>query len=643
MKRLVIVFLAFSSCATAQIPTGVLLPDGKEFISWERPLTFTKTCYVDNRSTKASDSNPGTKELPFLTINKAAQMLQPGERVVVNTGIYRERVVPARGGTGPETMISYEAAPGANVVVKGSRLVKSGWEPSRGFSMHHFGAGKSEGKIYQLDIRNLDYEGYNPFGMASIMQDRHYLYPTREELDRHLARRGLVFVDGKRLEQVPLYHFLAQKEGAYWVEDNGLTLHVRLPGDADPAEHEVELAIQEQIFAPRQRELGYIRVKSITFEQGADGLPVPQRAIVSTSAGHHWIIEDCTIRHANAVGLDIGYQDWNVEPPALVGYSIVRRNHIEDAGACGLAGMGVRETLIEGNLIENVGWHNVELMWETAGIKLHTAKSCLIRNNVIRHIEWAPGLWLDYDNSNTRATNNVIGDVREVLHGCLYMEASHDPNMFDHNILWKTTPGKGGGTYNMTPHGGWGILTDGSDEVVMAHNLIGRCEDAAIKTRTAEGRIVLTRGGTSRWNKVLNNIFYRCGKGIDFSHRENTADGNLYWNGTKEVTDEERGEGRGLNWIDFPEPALRLDLAAWQKYFGFDKNGAYGEMDIDVDLDALQMTWSVKGKTPDVEAGRHFQRDFLGHETAGTRKPGPFRELSEEKTTISIDPRAFAR
>ena len=156
MKRLVIVFLAFSSCAAAQIPTGVLLPDGKEFISWERPLTFTKTYYVDNRSTKASDSNPGTKELPFLTINKAAQALQPGERVVINTGAYRERVVPARGGTGPEKMISYEAAPGANVVVKGSRLVKSGWEPSRGFSMHHFGAGKSEGKIYQLDIRNLD-------------------------------------------------------------------------------------------------------------------------------------------------------------------------------------------------------------------------------------------------------------------------------------------------------------------------------------------------------------------------------------------------------------------------------------------------------------------------------------------------------
>jgi hypothetical protein len=55
--------------AFAQTPTGVLLPDGREFVSWEKPLQFTKTYYVDNRNPKTSDSNSGTKELPFLTID----------------------------------------------------------------------------------------------------------------------------------------------------------------------------------------------------------------------------------------------------------------------------------------------------------------------------------------------------------------------------------------------------------------------------------------------------------------------------------------------------------------------------------------------------------------------------------------------
>ena len=101
------------------------LPDGSEFKTWEAPLEFSRTYYVDQSDLKASDGNPGTKELPFKTISRAAELLQPGERVVVGTGVYREWVRPARGGTDPEHMISYEAAPGAKVVIKGSRAPES--------------------------------------------------------------------------------------------------------------------------------------------------------------------------------------------------------------------------------------------------------------------------------------------------------------------------------------------------------------------------------------------------------------------------------------------------------------------------------------------------------------------------------------
>ena len=76
------------------------LPDGSEFKTWEVPFNFAKTYYVEQLNQKASDQNPGTKELPFKTINHAAQLLQPGERAVVGTGVYRECVRPERGGTG---------------------------------------------------------------------------------------------------------------------------------------------------------------------------------------------------------------------------------------------------------------------------------------------------------------------------------------------------------------------------------------------------------------------------------------------------------------------------------------------------------------------------------------------------------------
>ncbi len=619
--------------------TGVLLPDGSEFISWEQPLQFTKTYYADNRNPRAADLNPGTKELPFSTINKAAQVLQPGERVVIMTGVYRERVIPRRGGTGPDKMISYEAAPGANVVVKGSRVVKTGWEPSIEYLLGPHGSPRPTVKIYQRRLDDLDFQGYNPFGTVNIMQNRVYLFPKPEELRTHLLRRGMMFVDGKKLEQVELYKELAKKDGGFWCEHDGLTIHVRLFGDADPAQHEVELAIQEQVFAPRTRGLNYLRVKGITFEHAANAFPVPQRGMVSASRGHHWIIEDCVLRHANGVGMDLGSQDWDMEPPAVIGHGIVRRNQIIDIGVCGLAGMGVQNTLIEGNLIERVGWQDVELAWETGGIKLHMTKNCLLRNNVIRHLIHAEGIWLDYQNTNTRVTGNVIGDTVETLRGGIYLEASHDPNMLDHNIIWKATEGKGGGSYNMPGHGGWGITVDGSDETVIAHNLIGETQDAGIKFRGIEGRIVGSRGGTTRRNKVLNNIFYRCGKAIDFSSQDNTAEGNLYTRDWGKVTDEAQGVGRGLNWASWLAPALMLDLEAWQKYFGFDKNSAYADMSIDVDLDALTLTGSLSGATTQASTERHFKRDLLGETAAEFRKPGPLLRLPVEPTKIAIDPR----
>ena len=89
------------------VPADSRLPDGTEFPSWEQPLTFTKAYYVDNQSANADDNGPGTKARPFRTINQAAQVLQPGERVVIASGTYRECVRPMRGGTGPDKMISY--------------------------------------------------------------------------------------------------------------------------------------------------------------------------------------------------------------------------------------------------------------------------------------------------------------------------------------------------------------------------------------------------------------------------------------------------------------------------------------------------------------------------------------------------------
>jgi len=619
----------FSLNTIAQDNTGVLLPDGQVFTSWEVPLKFTKTYYVDNQNPKASDMNEGTKNAPFLTINKAAQILQPGERVVILEGEYREQIIPQFGGLSPEKMISYEAAPGAKVTVKGSRLIKSGWEPSTGFSIEPPKENYRSAKIYQFDLENLELKGYNPFGLMNIMMDRTYLKPKSNELLPHLLRRGLVFSDGKRLEQVEMYNDLARKDGTYWSEHNGMIVHVRLPDDANPRDHEVELVIQEQVFAPKKQYLGYIHVKGITFEHAANGFPVPQKGLVSTSKGHHWIIEDCVIRDANSVALDVGNQDWNAVNAPVHGYMIVRNNHISGAGICGLAGMGIANSLIENNIIEYIGWHDAELAWESGGIKLHESKNCLLQNNVIRHLTYSPGIWLDYENENTRVTNNVIGDIKETIRGGIYLEASQHQNMLDQNIIWDISRGKGGSDWNINDDGGWGIIIDGSDETIVAFNLIGKCEWAALKTRTVEARIVENRGGTSCKTQVLNNIFYDSGKSIYFSHLDNMADGNFY-------AIQGRERGRGLNWIHGYE-ILRVDLPAWQKYYGFDKNGRTGNCRIDVDLEKLTVSFSSNNDIPLIKTLNLFRIDFLGINAGDQRFAGPFAKFEAEQI-IDVNP-----
>lgn len=627
------VFIVLPRNIYAQTKTSYLLPDGQEYGSWEVPVSYSKTWYVDNGNPNASDNNDGSLERPFRTISKAAEVLQPGERVIINSGVYREQVRPKRGGIAADKLISYEAAQGANVIVKGSvPASKENWQKSSGYRAGRAGAQEDQPVIYQYDLEEIDFKGYNPFGLANLIHDSRSYFPWdngQAQIRPHFLRRGMIFTDGSKMKQVEYYSDLASNENAFWVEENGLIVHLRLKDNANPAAHDMEFVIREHVFAPKERFLGYIRLKGITFEHGASGFPIPQKGLVSTNRGNHWIIEDCVIRHANSVGLDIGGETWIADrPAAAVGSHVIRRTHIDDAGVCGIAGVNAVNTLIESCLIENIGWHNVERTWESAGIKIHGTRNNVISNSVIRNVSYGPGIWFDYECNNSRITNNLIMNVNYTVRGGIYIEASpKSGNMADHNIIWSITNAL---PRDLNEDGGNGIIVDGSDEGIFAHNLIGMCENAGIMTRNAEWRIVDGGGGTSRWNSVENNLFYNCTKAIDFSSRDNFAEGNLYGI---------RGNGGSMrNRIFYPEK-LEPDVIAWQRYFGFDKTGGYVNLDVTVNPEDMTMTWSSEGNIANITSGTHFKTDYFKNTAAKSRKAGPFIDFPENKTTINIDPR----
>ena len=79
-------------------------------------------------SPAGSDASDGSKSAPLKTISAAASKAQPGDTITVQEGIYRERINPPRGGTADDKRITYQAAPGAKAVIKGSEQI-TGWTP----------------------------------------------------------------------------------------------------------------------------------------------------------------------------------------------------------------------------------------------------------------------------------------------------------------------------------------------------------------------------------------------------------------------------------------------------------------------------------------------------------------------------------
>jgi hypothetical protein len=631
------------------------LPDGTDFVFWEQPLTFAKTYYVDGSSPHSSDDGPGTLQRPFRTIGKAADVLQPGERVVIAAGTYRECIRPARGGTGPATMISYEAAPGAVVIVKGSEIIGDHWEPST--------EPLREGGPAQIWKHRLSStlfsDAYNPFAMVNVPGDWSWLDTRRVDMGPYLRRRGLVFVNGMPLEPVEQYRELAHvplhgttppndepprrtglpsrlrggpimqevggsPEGRFWIEHQGNVVHLRVPA-GEVGNALVEVTVREQAFAPREQGLGYIRVKGLTFQHAGNAFPPPQRGLVSTGGGHHWIIEGNTIEWANGVGLDIGAQHWSGSRPPQAGDShVVRGNTLRYIGVEGIGGMGTTNTLVEDNLIEWVGWQDAERGWEAAGAKFHRARNLLFRRNVVRHIRHANAVWLDVGNSNSRITSNVFADVLTVS-AAIHMEMSLEQNQIDNNIIWDVrnsepgTPGQRGAA-------GAGIFLHASQNQIVAQNLIGRCDNVGVFPVLRPDR---GGSGNGQEHEIHNNIFVGCDNGgIVFLHGKNEADGNVY-----------AAVPQRFGGIVEGESMRRLDLAAWRAR-GWDRQGAIVPLDVAFDAARLELTvGGPAASLPQLPVFNRIDTDMTGKTVGARRIAGPFADLDATRVR-HVDPRA---
>jgi len=493
-------------------------------------VTKGRILVVNQVHPEASDTNPGTETKPFVAINAAARLAQPGDTILVHEGVYREEVAPVRGGE-EDSPITYMAAPDEKVYIKGSELYQGNWEPSR-----------IQG-IYSAKIEKEMTGTYNPFSINLIDKLAEYKDKMQDVLEEHTL--GQVFVDGTFLDEVEGIEDLEAMPGTWLAEDSGRSLRVHFPsGVTDPTRHMIELTTRKAVFRPVKRGMGYIIVKGFIMEHAANQAittfwekgSAPQQGLISCRSGHHWVIEGNTIRWAKSLGIDVGSErkvrvDLEEDPtPGYVGYHLIQNNIISDNGEGGLCGIGQIGTVIRKNVFErnnNLG----SISWEDSAIKTHFFINGVIEGNLIRD-NHSNGIWIDNVYQNVRITRNVIlgnrgaGIFCEMGGTCL----------IDNNIIGHSIAGNSG-------IGGNGIYAHDAGGITAVHNLIiqnakfGVCMTFATKreynvypqdiTSFDQDPLELLPCNCSN-SRLFNNIFVGNNQGaINLPYPSPIAEGNL--------------------------------------------------------------------------------------------------------------------
>lgn len=615
----------------------VKLPDGTEFKTWEKPLEFTKTYHVWQIHGGASDRNVGDEIRPWKTIGKAAEMLQPGERVIIHGGVYREWVAPARGGSSPKKMISYEAAPGEKVVITGADVWAPEWVRTRYFTPFANGVATWEAR---LDARM--FTDANVFCLQYFPQQKPILNAFSAYMPTFELRRGQLWLDGKQLTQVGLYTDLAEAPGRFWVEDNGMTIHMRMPDNSNPNGRNFEIVTREQVFAPKERFLNFIRVKGLHLLQAANGIPIPppQKGLLSSFGGHHWIIEDCEVGYANTIGIDLGSGWWGTNsytPGEMQGYHIVRGNHVHD---CGISGLGAwhamdnEQFLVEDNIFINAAFLPVTAHWESGAVKLHQLTNSIIRRNVILDTPCSAGIWVDGMNSNVRITQNLVvnspsgNDTGGT--GGIYIEISPGVNMVDNNAVV-------GSSFN-------GFYTHNSQRILLAQNLFAGAADFAIRLNPHIPDV-------STWeneHRVFGNILADSKSYIRFTNETSYSDYNLLGGVTPE---NETPFIYSANWEGADG---KRTLQDWRK-LNYETHSVELPMKVKFNPETMELSVKAAGKNPKLPAfdvapepvqgfaplAELLTADLLGKKRdPGVFVVGPLLNLPLDGTPVKVDPRA---
>lgn len=633
------------------------------------------------------DSNSGTKDQPFRTISRAASLAMPGDRVIVHEGEYREWVKPAQGGTGSVSRITYEAAEGERVVIKGSERITS-WEPV-------------EGSVWKAVLPNSFFGTYNPY--QEVLGGDWFIYPADNSLHTgDVYLNGKSFYEAKSLDEVknPVIRtegvnppWMKHPEAILQPEDTVFQWYAETDRDttviyanfqgANPNEELTEINVRKCCFYPEKTGINYITVRGFEMAQAACPWTPPtadQPGLLGTNWSKGWIIENNRIHDARCSGISIGkeastghnlctrthrkpgyqYQMEAVFRARQIGWSketigshVIRNNEIYDCGQNGIVGhMGCVFSEIAHNHIYNIAVKHEYFGYEIGGIKLHAAIDVQIHHNNIHNCTL--GTWLDWQAQGTRVSKNLYyANDRDLM-----VEVTHGPYLVDNNIFASSYNFDNiaqGGAYlhnlccgtmrreevldRSTPYhfphttevAGTTVVYSGDDRIFQNIFLGGTVTYTEQSVHGTEGY----NGHTNSLEEYINDVVSRGNGDLEqFKHVKQPVyiRGNAYLKGAKPYEREEN------TYVSDTDPAVRIVEEDGKTYL--ELNVEKGMLEIPTEVygtEKLGMPRITEAPyenpdgTPIV-----FDTDYLGQARSGQPAAGPMEGLKEGMNRILV-------
>ncbi len=501
-----------------------------------------------------NDSNPGsTTNLAFLTIQKAASVMNAGDTCYIFSGTYRETVVPAHSGTAG-LPITFAAYPGAIPIVSGANPISLTWnvysnsiyQASTTSSFRQLfvdGVMMNEARWPNATVNNLLYaprstpnsctltnlmdsslpnvnllgatlhifpNEYNNSGYAANTR----LITAWDPVAKKLSWNGNIFNSGATATYYYIYGALPLLDISteWYLDTNAKVLYLWCPDSASPTNHTVEIKARTSAFTLDN--LAYITVNGLyVFAAG-----------ISMANTTDCIVNNCNLEYVqhNTTA------DWTMDVPIA--------NQVSGSGSM---------------------WENSTIKYSSQdGIRC-SGQNEVVSNCVIQQVDYYPGTYYAavtaYSGGNgTRILNNTFTYSGRYLVGASATDVDIAYNDLGFGTLLTSDGGAtyvyvGGGNGNGTiihhnwAHNCWaGVYVDqGQNNYIVYRNVCysnanGMCFNSFTNnlfinnTAVSNGTDLLCNGGGDINVSFINNIWHSTSQNNAFSGSTTLTDDGWY-------------------------------------------------------------------------------------------------------------------